>query len=278
MGFSRVLRTRAVVVGVSTVVLATTGAAAFAVASRDADQVVRACYRSDTGAVRIVSIGGEKVAKGCTAKEVAVRWNQEGVAGEAGAAGAVGATGDTGAVGPAGNTGPAGPQGEPGAQGPQGEQGVPGLPGEQGGTGATGEQGPQGEQGGQGARGLQGPQGQRGEPGEQGDQGPHGEQGPQGEPGEQGEPGVSDYQQVYSQFVVDAGRTYFGTVDCPSGTHVLGGGFKATELDGDDVTDSGVTATENFPKDGQSGWVVRVANDADGSVRVTIYALCAVVS
>jgi len=38
-----------------------------------------------------------------------------------------------------------------------------------------------------------------------------------------------------------------------------------------------VTATENYPADNQSGWVVRVANGAEGSVLVTVYALCAVV-
>jgi hypothetical protein len=130
MRLVRVARSRAVVVAVSTVVLAGTGAAAYSVA-RDTDQVVKGCYHHKSGALRVVAIGGEKVAKGCTAKEIAVQWNQKGAPGE---------------VGAVGETGPAGAQGQQGAQGergPRGAAGATGEPGPQGGPGEQGEPGPQ---------------------------------------------------------------------------------------------------------------------------------------
>ena len=87
----------------------------------------------------------------------------------------------------------------------QGEQGLPGPEGPQG---ANGPEGPQGETG---------PQGPQGEPGEPGPQGPQGEK---GDPG-----GLSGYEVVESDLVTAAPHvTLSGSVDCPPGKVVTGGG------------------------------------------------------
>jgi hypothetical protein len=72
-------------------------------------EVIHACVRKDTGAVRIVS--AETV---CTAEETKLEWGVVGI------------------QGPQGVQGPAGPQGPVGAQGAQGPQGIPGKTGAQG--------------------------------------------------------------------------------------------------------------------------------------------------
>jgi hypothetical protein len=77
--------------------------------------VIHACVRTDTGALRIVN--AETV---CTAEESTLEW------------GSLGQQGEPGPTGPAGPQGVAGPPGLAGAPGPQGEPGEPGLNGEPG--------------------------------------------------------------------------------------------------------------------------------------------------
>jgi hypothetical protein len=65
----------------------------------DGNGTIRACYKTNSGDLRVVD------SENCKNNETALTWNQTGVAGPAGPSGA---TGPTGATGPAGPAGPAG--------------------------------------------------------------------------------------------------------------------------------------------------------------------------
>ncbi len=80
-----------------------------------ADNVINACVKKKTGAVRIVSEPSK-----CKRSEDPLSWNQTGPPGVQGPVGPSGPKGEQGSVGPAG------PQGEQGPVGPQGPQGPPG--------------------------------------------------------------------------------------------------------------------------------------------------------
>jgi hypothetical protein len=129
-----------------------------------------------------------------------------------------------------------------------------------------GDRGPQGQTGPQGPQGATGPQASTGATGATGAQGATGPQGPQGEPGAPG--GLSDYN-VYQQVGTTPLSTTTTTdltvtVDCPTGTVPLGGGYRGLSVytgtqvwDDDAATDSqgqpvGWTVTVQFPAEPSS--------------------------
>jgi hypothetical protein len=107
-----------------------------------ADGRIEGCYQKQNGQLRVLR-GGQD----CRPSELAISWNELGVAGPRGAtgpqgpagpAGADGATGPAGPTGAAGTDGQAGPTGATGATGPTGADGIPGSDGKTGPPGATG--------------------------------------------------------------------------------------------------------------------------------------------
>ena len=149
-----------------------------------ASTVVHACFKTKTGALRMVTAG-----KGCKSGERSLTWGVAGAAGVSGAAGAAGAQGPRGIRGPQGVTGAAG---APGPNGPDGV-GTPGATGEKGATGATGATGPTGVTGATGATGPKGPTGGEGASGAEGAPGPSsaGAAGPAGTTGPNGPTGAT---------------------------------------------------------------------------------------
>ena len=156
----------------------------------DSGGVIRACYNTTNGQVRIV-----ESAANCRNGELAINWNQTGPVGPQGPIGPqgiVGPIGPQGIVGPTGNQGPIGltgpqgligPLGLTGPMGTAGSDGLPGSPGAPGSDGATGPEGPAGPAGGPaGPAGTPGLQGPAGTPGLQGPAGPTGPVGPSGGP------------------------------------------------------------------------------------------------
>jgi hypothetical protein len=124
----RFLRSRSAAAATSAAIAIAVMGGTAAVANHNSD-VLHACQRTQTGALRIVASPSE-----CANNETAVEWNKQGPIGPAGPAGAPGVKGDTGATGPAGPGGPAGPAGP---AGPQGETGPAGPAGPAG-AGAAG--------------------------------------------------------------------------------------------------------------------------------------------
>jgi len=105
------------------------GGGAYAAASISGG-VVNGCYQKQTGVLSVIT-GKQK----CKKTEVALSWDQKGVAGDPGANGingGTGATGATGAIGNVGNTGNTGATGNTGGVGATGSTGTTGS------TGATG--------------------------------------------------------------------------------------------------------------------------------------------
>jgi hypothetical protein len=78
----------------------------------DSSGAFHGCVNTASGLLRVVTPD-----QGCTAVEVAIRWNQVGPQGP---------KGDPGERGPAGPAGPAGPKGDTGDPGPRGERGPAG--------------------------------------------------------------------------------------------------------------------------------------------------------
>jgi hypothetical protein len=107
------LRQRRLVVPVVAALIAGTIAAAAAIPS--ADGVIHACYRENTGAVRLVDEG-----TACLPIESAISWNQKGPKGDPGEPGPPGPQGSPGETGPQGDAGPKGDDGPPGPPGPAG--------------------------------------------------------------------------------------------------------------------------------------------------------------
>jgi hypothetical protein len=83
--------------------------------------VILGCYRTDTGALRVVDEPSL-----CSKGETALAWSQVGPQGPQGAQGPQGPNGIPGPLGPQGPQGPQGSQGPQGPLGPQGYQGPPG--------------------------------------------------------------------------------------------------------------------------------------------------------
>jgi type VI secretion system secreted protein Hcp len=99
-----------------------------------AETTVRACVKTQGGAMRIVS-----GTTACGAGEFLVVWNKTGVTGPRGATGATGPAGATGQNGQNGQNGGNGKDGAPGAPG------TPGVPGPAGPAGASAERTPLGQ-------------------------------------------------------------------------------------------------------------------------------------
>jgi len=180
--------------------------------------------------------------------------------------------------------GPQGPAGPRGATGPRGRRGGPGPPGHPGGTGRTGATGAAGEgatgptgptgasgQGATGAIGATGPAGQ----GATGVSGPTGATGAAGTTGAAGATNVSYVSNTTSRSLV-AGTTYTSSVQCPSGTTLVGGGGEVDTVLGLNYSQ----AVQSSWPDGATGtWTIRVAATtflAPGAPpSSTVYAICA---
>lgn len=139
-------------------------------------------------------------------------------------------------------------------------------------TGATGPTGPQGPTG---PSGPTGPQGVQGPTGPQGVQGPTGPQGATGPQGPTGADGVSGYQIVSASVPISPGQAAAGTLLCPGGRHVMGGGWTA-----DSLFNFGVNVTQSGPNSDGTGWTgsIENTNTSGDPVTVTLSAICADVS
>lgn len=140
--------TRALAIGVGTLVLATSvgmataGGSIRTAADQQVGPVIRACVDRATGDMRI-----PRTVRPCYPRERTLTWSVEGPAGPEGP------TGATGLPGPTGPQGVRGPTGATGATGPQGDPGPPGPTGATGPQGDPGPVGPMGPAGGFGAYG-----------------------------------------------------------------------------------------------------------------------------
>jgi Collagen triple helix repeat (20 copies) len=130
--------------------------------------------------------------------------------------------------------------------------------------------GPQGPQGPQGAQGPPGPQGEPGPAGPAGPQGPQGERGPQGPAGA----GLSGFEVVNNVEPSGTGSFATSVAACPSGKHVIGGGFSifgaVSDPDGD-----GPRVLQNNRRN-EDKWAVTtiVPGDYDGAYVVVAHAYC----
>lgn len=89
-----------------------------------------------------------------------------------------------------------------------------------------------------------------------------GPQGPNGATGPQGPSGISGYD-----IVSQTATASFLTVNCPTGQHVLGGGFSG-------ANGNGLPDTSSVPTASNDGWTVTQS----GFSSMTVYAICANVS
>jgi hypothetical protein len=108
-----------------------------------------------------------------------------------------------------------------------------------------------------------GPRGPAGAPGPKGDAGAPGASGDQGDPGASG---VSGWQRVYATDVVNGNSSIDGTISCPPGKRVLGGGAYAT----------GLTLVSSFPA-ADDTWYVEVRNTNPVAFAFSAFAICGVV-
>jgi hypothetical protein len=136
-------------------------------------------------------------------------------------------------------------------------------------TGTTGPTGPTGPQGPTGATGPTGPQGPQGAQGPTGPQGATGPTGPQGVPGADG---VSGYEIASASADIGPGVSAAGTVFCPAGKHVTGGGWTT-----DQFFPMGVFVNQSGPNTDGTGWTgaIQNTNSSGGTVHVTLSAVCA---
>jgi hypothetical protein len=120
-----------------------------------------------------------------------------------------------------------------------------------------------------GPQGPAGPIGMTGATGPQGIQGPVGPQGPQGVPGPAGGGGVTGLVRVQVDSPYDDVATKEVFAPCPTGTHVLGGGYTFF-LGGPTVT-----LRQNLPSVDADGWLVSGTNDEGTPWSVSAIAMCA---
>jgi hypothetical protein len=116
----------------------------------------------------------------------------------------------------------------------------------------------------------------KGRLGLQGPQGAQGSQGATGSQGAQGPPGLSAYEQVHRQILVNAGADANVSASCPAGKKVIGGGF-------DIETPTDVKVYSSEPTDGAGNfsdtiWVAFVHNAGSVTRQVTVTAICATVA
>jgi len=104
-----------------------------------------------------------------------------------------------------------------------------------------------------------------------GPQGATGPQGPQGAKGDAGAVGVSGYQRVVSPSVANpAGGQNSGSVACPAGKKVLGGGVSSTS------GDLGHNVNSSYPTS-ETTWRADVNNNSGQDRSFIVYAICAAV-
>jgi hypothetical protein len=240
------------------------------------DQTIHACVLNGVGTVRLIEPGRSGLQGHCTKFERETSWNKQGQTG------AQGPKGDPGPAGPKGDPGPAGADGAPGAKGDPGAPGAPGAKGDKGDPGAPGAPGAKGDPGAPGADGAPGAKGDKGDPGapgadgapgakgDKGDPGAPGAPGAKGDTGPQGPPGVSGYTVVSISATIPAGQGAAGTLACPAGKKVLGGGWDAGAF----VTPPNTSA----PSSDGSGWAGSITNNTGGPLPVTLSATCATVA
>jgi Collagen triple helix repeat (20 copies) len=119
-----------------------------------------------------------------------------------------------------------------------------------------------------GAVGPQGPRGERGEVGARGPAGPKGDPGTKGLAGPQGPPGTSGWEILISPGIeLPANLTRKGSVRCPTGKKVLGGGVSHT--------DGVLYVYESAPLDGGVGWAGAVSNRSGYPRTMYVWAICA---
>ena len=149
-----------------------------------------------------------------------------------------------------------------------GPKGATGAKGAAGAKGATGAQGAQGKAGPSGSRGATGAQGVAGQTGPTGSRGPTGTQGRVGATGPQGTFSTANQVVTSTDTPVTAYTTY-AFAYCPSGTHIVTGGY----VFGHNVS---FRVPINSPVFSPDGWKVELFVDnppPDGDVVVT--AVCA---
>lgn len=155
--------------------------------------------------------------------------------------------------GPAGPAGPQGPKGDTGSQGAKGD------------TGATGPIGPKGAIGTVGPKGAPGPVG------------PQGVKGDKGDTGLQGSPGLSGYERVWMFTPFTGADEKTGTVSCPPGKTVIGGGAIIGPLDL-----KGVALHESYPVFLHQQWTATAYETAslpDATLwNMQVWAICATVA
>ena len=116
-----------------------------------------------------------------------------------------------------------------------------------------------------GPKGDKGDSGPRGTTGLKGDTGPRGPSGPAGSAGPSG---VSGWEVLISPGVqLPANLTRKGSVRCPAGKKVLGGGVSAT--------DGIIYVYESAPLDGGVGWAGAVSNRSGYPRTMYVWAICA---
>jgi len=114
----------------------------------------------------------------------------------------------------------------------------------------------------------------QGPTGPQGVQGPTGPQGATGPQGPTGADGVSGYEIVSASAAIGPGVIAFGTIPCPAGKHVTGGGWTLDDPIGRDVF-----VNQSGPNSDGTGWTGSIENtNTSGLVTVTLSAICADVS
>jgi hypothetical protein len=267
---------------ISVLVAALAGGVAYATIP-DGEGVIHACYRSDSGAVRLIETPDQK----CFDGEAAIDWNQRGP------------------IGPAGPVGPAGPAGPPGPAGPQGPAGPAGsgsfrwrgeyspfasyavddavrydgsswiavvpVPAK-----CSGQLCPTGDEPGTNSNwSLLARKGDKGDIGPAGPQGPSGPQGPPGPTGPQGPPGIAGYVVVEGP-AVTMGLAATSTAVCPAGKFVLGGGYYAPSIAPlAAVVQGNPIVIYNRPINSGTAWEVRTRNSIPNPAQQRAYAICA---
>jgi hypothetical protein len=102
-----------------------------------------------------------------------------------------------------------------------------------------------------------------------GDRGPTGPQGVLGTPGS---PGVSGVEiATVTQSITINGTAVTVRADCPTGKHVLGGGFSHVPTDPSGTFE---TIAQNDYPSSPTSWTVTVASEFVIATTITVYAIC----
>jgi hypothetical protein len=115
-------------------------------------------------------------------------------------------------------------------------------------------------------------EGMAGPTGPTGPQGPTGATGATGQQGAPGADGVSGYEITSASTDIGPGVSAAGTVFCPGGKHVVGGGWTSNTL-----FIAGVFVQQSGPNTAGTGWTgsIQNTNTSGDPVHVTLSAVCA---